>query len=455
MRKTSIFRVQVRELVENGLLAINDGYRVRNSELGPIGIPFVRGGDIGDGSINTAVIDHIRPELANRVTSKLTRPGDVAFITKATVGRVGRIRDGQPAVVFAPQVAYWRSLDESKLDSRFLFYLLKGNEFQSNLDAVKTHGSMVADYVSMSDQKLFQITLLPIEGQKRVASILGALDDKIELNRRMNETLEAMARRLFKSWFVDFDPVHAKAALRREHPKLSNADLSRRALPNMAPEIAELFPDCFEDSMLARIPHAWIPTSLGDETEFLTGVAFKSEFFLLSPPGTRLARGDNVKEGVFCWDDKSRFWPKVTPDLERYLLASGDTLIGMDGSKVGKNWVRVRSCDLPCLRVQRVARLRPNVSIGENFVWLLVSDWRFRDYVNGTKTRTSIPHISGGQIQAYQFIRPHAGDNRLFGHFEAAIAPLTRQVDKNYDQTQALTKARDTLLPRLLSGELS
>src|SRR3989304_1731896 len=93
------------DLVKEGALAISDGYRVRNVELGPEGIPFVRGGDIGDGWINTTTIDHIRPEFADRVRAKLARAGDVAFITKGTVGRAGRLRPGQPAVVFAPQVA--------------------------------------------------------------------------------------------------------------------------------------------------------------------------------------------------------------------------------------------------------------------------------------------------------------------------------------------------------------
>ena len=137
------------DLVSERALSISDGYRVRNEELGPDGIPFVRGGDIGDGWINTQTVDHIRPELADRVRAKLAYPGDVAFITKGTVGRSGRLRAGQPAVVFAPQVAYWRVLASEVLDSRFLFYLTRSWEFQSALDGVKTHGSMVADYVSI------------------------------------------------------------------------------------------------------------------------------------------------------------------------------------------------------------------------------------------------------------------------------------------------------------------
>jgi len=178
---------------------ISDGYRVRNEELGPVGIPFVRGGNIGDGWIDTNVADHVRPEFVGRVSPKLSQPGDVAFITKGSVGRVGRLRHGQPTVVLAPQVAWWRVVDRTIIDPTFLFYLLRGPSFQASLYGVKTHGSMVADYVSISQQLEFWLRLPPIADQRDIARILGALDDKIELNRRMSETLETTARAIFES----------------------------------------------------------------------------------------------------------------------------------------------------------------------------------------------------------------------------------------------------------------
>lgn len=165
--------VKVSDLIEAGVLVINDGYRVTNKELGLTGIPFVRGGDIGEGWIDINVSDHILPEFQDRVTAKLSRPEDVAFITKGTVGRVGYLRPETPTVVFAPQVCYWRVLDKKVLNPRFIYYLLKGREFQSNLDAVKTHGSMVADYVSLSDQRQFRLTIPPIEDQKAISRLLG------------------------------------------------------------------------------------------------------------------------------------------------------------------------------------------------------------------------------------------------------------------------------------------
>jgi len=180
--------IRIGDLVSEGALLISDGYRVRNEELGREGVPFVRGGDIGDGWINTNTEDHIRPELLERVRAKLTEPEDAAFITKGTVGRAGRLRPGQPAVVFAPQVAYWRVTDRTALDPGFIFYLIRSHEFQSALNGVKTHGAMVADYVSISQQYDFRFRLPPLPEQRAIAHILGTLDDKIELNRRMNET---------------------------------------------------------------------------------------------------------------------------------------------------------------------------------------------------------------------------------------------------------------------------
>ena len=324
---------------------------------------------------------------------------------------------------------------KSGFDSLYIHYVLLNSDF----DDVTTGSAQPQITTGHLNTKPLLVTEDDSE-QKAIASILGALDDKIELNRRMNETLESMARAIFKSWFVDFDPVRAK--MEGQHPA------------GMNPETAALFPDSFEEQDGEMIPKGWMETTLGEEADFKTGFAFKSKFFSEEPPGIRLARGMNVKEGEFFWSSQARYWPEVTSEIEEYLLDAGDVLIGMDGSKVGKNWVRVRAADLPCLLVQRVARLRAASSIGENFIWILVGSSTFRYYVDAVKTGTSIPHISGGQIKKYHFMRPAREDNRIFEHFESLASPMTKQTDKNHAESQTLANLRDTLLPKLLSGEL-
>jgi restriction endonuclease S subunit len=183
----------------------------------------------------------------------------------------------------------------------------------------------------------------------------------------------------------------------------------------------------------------------------LTGPAFKSKDF--TEEGVRLARGDNVKEGAFHWGTKTRYWPEVTNELKRYSLQEGDILIGMDGSKVGKNWVRVGPSDLPCLLVQREACLRPTGSVGSSYLEVLIGGQTFKQYVNNVKTGTSIPHISGGQIKNMPILVPN-DDGAIFKLFEQEILASSNKRDLLKSNSLTLTKLRDTLLPQLLSGSL-
>jgi type I restriction enzyme S subunit len=173
----------------------------------------------------------------------------------------------------------------------------------------------------------------------------------------------------------------------------------------------------------------WLETTIGEHVELATGEAFQSARFGTTPySGTLLARGDNVKEGEFEWGEKARYWPELTPDLERYLLREGDVLLGMDGSKVGKNWVRVRKKDLPCLLVQRVARLRAKPTLDQGFLRYVIGNPQFRDYVARVRTGTSIPHISGGQIKGYEILLPPLAEQKAIG---AVLGALDDKIELN------------------------
>ena len=151
-----------------------------------------------------------------------------------------------------------------------------------------------------------------ISEQRAIAHILGTLDDKIELNRRMNETLEAMARAIFKSWFVDFDPVRAKAEGRD---------------PGLPKHIADLFPDRFEDSELGEIPAGWEVRSLYDCAEYINGSAFRNEYFSLDRSGLPVIKIAELKDGV---TEQTKF-TEATLDT-KYRITSGDILFSWSGS---------------------------------------------------------------------------------------------------------------------------
>ena len=151
----------------------------------------------------------------------------------------------------------------------------------------------------------------PLDEQKAIAHILGTLDDKIELNQQMNRTLEAIARAIFKSWFVDFDPVRAK--------------MDGRQPAGMDAATADLFPDSFEDSPLGKIPKGWKVTALGDLVDIKHGYAFKGEFFRTEPPGEILLTPGNFAIGGGFKDDKFKYY--VGEVLKDFVLDEGDLLL--------------------------------------------------------------------------------------------------------------------------------
>ena len=206
-------RYEVSALIKAGALEIGDGYRAKNNEFAPSGLPFARAGNIKDG-FQFADADRFPEENLERIGNKISESGDVVFTSKGTVGGFAFVREDTPRFVYSPQLCFWRSRDPSLIDPRFLFYWMSGREFFVQFKGVSGQTDM-AEYVSLRDQRSMHLTLPPLPEQRAIAHILGTLDDKIELNRRMNETLEEMARALFKSWFIDFDPIHAKAALKR------------------------------------------------------------------------------------------------------------------------------------------------------------------------------------------------------------------------------------------------
>ena len=137
---------------------------------------------------------------------------------------------------------------------------------------------------------------------------------------------------------------------------------------------------------------------LGDIADIIVGFPFESEKFNIQGNGVRLVRGMNVSERYLRFGDDSRWWSELTDDLLPYYLKENDIVIGMDGSKVGRNFAIVNKNDLPLILVQRVACIRAKENFNQKFIWQYISSSRFLEYVNTIKTGSAIPHISGKQI---------------------------------------------------------
>lgn len=419
-RETSNVDVLLRE----GALLINDGYRAKNSELSNVGLPFARAGNINNG-FHFADADRVPAQTLAKVGLKRSRPGDVVFTSKGTVGRFAFVREETPEFVYSPQLCYWRSLDPSRIDPRWLFYWMNGREFLLQFKGVSGQTDM-AEYVSLRDQRAMNITLPPIEEQKAIASVLGALDDKIELNRRMNATLEAMARALFHSWFVDFDPVRAK--------------LDGRPPTALDPATAALFPNSFQDSELGHTPKGWEVRSLDRMAHYLNGLALQRY-----PPGdgptlpiikiAQLRKGD------------TRGADRCSTDLPpNYIVQDGDVLFSWSGSLEVELW-----CGGPGALNQHLFKVTsPEFPKWFYYLWTGYHLDEFR--LIAADKATTMGHIQRGHLRAAKvFIPPHP----LLNAMTRIISPLIDQLVANRIQCRTLATALESLLAKLLCGEMA
>lgn len=162
-----------RQLLDEGILEIGDGYRAQNIELGGTGPIFLRAGHFTDSHIDFAGVERFHEYLADKVRSKMSRVGDTIITTKGnSTGRTSFVTDGLPPFVYSPHLSYWRSLDPEKLCGGFLRYWSQGVEFIHQLAGMKASTDM-APYLSLTDQRRLSITLPPLSKQKPLRRYLG------------------------------------------------------------------------------------------------------------------------------------------------------------------------------------------------------------------------------------------------------------------------------------------
>lgn len=421
-------RTTFARLISEGVLEIGDGYRAKSEELGGNGPIFLRAGQVMDTHIDFGGVERFHAELEARVRSKLAKPGDAVITTKGnSTGRTAFVSSSMPQFVYSPHLSYWRSLDPTRIEPGFLRYWCKSSEFTAQLGGMKASTDM-APYLSLIDQKRLEITLPPPLQQRAIAHILGTLDDKIELNRRMNETLEAIARALFKSWFVDFDPVRAKAEGRDT---------------GLPPHIADPFPDSFEDSELGEIPAGWRVGTLED----LSYLNPESWSQATRPNEIRYVDLSNTKWGRI--DAITTYIEGDAPSRAQRVVKPGDTIVGTVRPGNG-SYAFIGEAGLTAST--GFAVLRPSKCEYRELVYLAATD---RENIE------VLAHLADGA--AYPAVRPDVvsatpvavAPERLIAKFSAVTGCILQKIALNAQESKTLASLRDALLPKLISGELT
>ncbi|HBP52985.1 MAG TPA: type I restriction endonuclease subunit S [Synechococcus sp. UBA8638] len=304
-------------------------------------------------------------------------------------------------------------------DPRFISYYLKTIDYLSCSDKAAVPG------VNRNHLHLLKARIPPLPEQKAIAHVLGTLDDKIELNRQMNETLEAMAKALFKSWFVDFDPMRAKAEGRST------------GLPD---EISALFPDSFEDSELGEIPRGWGVKPLSEIASFLNGLALQKHPATSPEDSLPVIKIAELRNGISAKTDKaSRSIPK------KYIVTDGDFLFSWSGSLMAQFWTGGEGALNQHLFKVTSDHYPPWFFAG----WVQFHLDEFRRIA--ASKATTMGHIQRSHLQAAMASCPP--DAALTG-LGTVIELLVKRGILARLESRSLAEIRDVLLPGLMSGQI-
>lgn len=410
------------DLIRDGVLEIGDGYRAKNIEFMPGGgLPFVRVGDVMASTLRVDGIDELPSENQARYEPKVSRPGDSLITMKGTVGRVAFVPDGLRPFVYSPQISYWRSHDRDVIHPRWLRYWLESPEFAWQASATKGATDM-ADYINLRDQRRMQISLPPLSLQKRIADVLGSIDDLIETNRRRVEVLEEMARAIYREWFVRFRfPGHEDAT--------------------------------FVDSPLGPIPEGWEVRRLEDVALLVRGRSYRKHELVDDGGLPFINLKCMMRGGGFRRDGLKRYEGKHNEDQ---LVGQGDIVLAVTDLTQGRE-ILARATLVPRLEEPAgvisldVARVVP-IDASERlwvFAALRWSDFadRVKEFANGS----TVLHLSPVHVAEGPVLWP-SGDLR--SRFIDMVAPTLASVDELNDASDRLAAMRDQLLPGLVTGRI-
>jgi len=388
------------------------GSQLHAADYVPIGIPSIMPQNIGDNRISEIGIARITDEDAQRLSRYLVQPGDIVYSRRGDVERRALIREREAGWLCGTGCLRVRFGDGVVHPPYAAYYL--GHPIVREWIVRHAQGATMLN-LNTSILSSLPFVLPSMDEQRIIAKILGALDDKIELNRNMNETLEAMARAIFQSWFVDFDPVRAKASGE------STDSICQRL--GLTPELLALFPDSFEDSELGEIPMGWNVGPL--------------ESLLL------LQRGFDLPA------------PERTPGDFPILAASGPSgthhefMVRGPGVTTGRSGVLGKVFYVPedywplntSLWVKEFKRAKPA------FAFHLLQGLNFKSLNAGS----AVPTLNRNHAHA---VLVHIPPQPIVDAFNPIAEMLLIEQRANSDQAESLAQIRDALLPKLLSGAL-
>ena len=363
-------------------------------------------------------------EADARTSGFLLSDGDILIGLTGYVGEVAKVRESG-AFVLNQRVG--KFFPNAGCDEDFLYFLVSNQQFRERVK-VASHGSAQAN-VSPSAIEALQVLVPPLPLQRAIAATLTALDDKIELNRLMNDALEAMARAIFKDWFVDFGPTRAKSEGRE---------------PYLVPELWELFPDTLDDE---DKPVGWEVSEIGKEVEAVGGA---------TPSKKEPSYWEGGENHWATPKDLSKLVSPVLLDTERKITDTAANKISSGILPVGTVLLSSRA-PIGYLAIAEVP-----TAVNQGFIAMVcekrlpnvfVLFWCYEnlDHIKSISGGSTFAEISKRTFRPVSVVVP---SDQVLISFETLVRPLYDRIVANTKESSSLAEARDLLLPRLMSGEI-
>lgn len=380
-------------------------------------------------------------------------PGDLIFVCKGTPGRVALVPNPVPFCIAQDMVAI--RADEDVLDPKFLFALLRSSETQEKIGNMHV-GTLIPHFKKGDFKNLYLTIPEDKEYQKQVGEIYYNFSLKIENNTQINQTLEAMAQALFKSWFVDFDPVKAKMEARASGA--SDGAVCRAAMavisgksdeelvqfeqenPDAFGQLAataDLFPEALVESELGLIPEGWEVSSVGEEFNVTMGQSPKGETYNETGVGTLFFQG----RAEFTW----RFpLPRLHTTDPKRMAKVGDTLMSVR-APVGDVNIALNDC---CVG-RGLCAVRHKSGCESYTYYQFLELKRVLDSYNGEGT--VFGSINQNDLKKIMVVKPSID---IVRQFSSVVSDCDKEIKNRSLENLTLGETRDTLLPKLLSGEI-
>lgn len=410
--------------LDDAMEAIID-YRGKTPTKTSHGVPLVTAKIVKSGRIETPTEFIAESDFESWMRRGMPKPGDVVITTEAPLGEVAQLDSRR--VALAQRLICLRG-KPGLLDNTFLRFVLQGQSVQEQLTA-RSSGTTVLG-IRQSELRRVMLPVPPLAEQRAIAEVLVSLDDKIELNRRMNQTLEALAAAIFKAWFIDFEPIKAKAA-------------GAKSFPSMPQPVFDALPSSLvlaPNSPSGEIPKGWSVCSLGEVVEQIRDAIEPGDV----SPELRYIGLEHMPRGSICLDQNG-----ASEDVSslKMRFSKGDILFG----KLRPYFKKVGIPGFAGICSSDIIVARPKDKRDLAFAIGHLSSQEFIDYCDRCSNGAKMPRVNWSDMARYEVV---VAPEPVMAAATELFLPLIQQIHANIEESATLASLRDLLLPKLLSGEV-